>query len=228
MKNFGAIQSTVISRCKINSTDTTSISLILSDANDACSIIASKKNFEELLKNSTLSLALADGDKTYSLASDVDRVETMNISSPVTYAKTLQYTPRKNILNIILQKTIGGTAAPDYWYVDLPTLDSNFTETKNVSFNCMPDQAYTIKYYYYAYPPVLIASGNYPFFDHNYHQIVELYCEWKYCERNPDPTLNPDYFRGEWENGVKELLGNYESKLTENVPIAGPNLYAGR
>lgn len=227
MKNFSSIQSTVISRCKIDPSNTTDIGLILSDANDACGIIASLKNWDELFKSANLTLLLADGDTVYSLASDVDKIETVTISTPTNYAVALQFALRKNILNIILQKTIGGTSQPNYWYFAPPTVSSDNVATKNISFNSMPDQSYTVTYNYYSTPPQITTGTNYPFFPSNYHYIVELYCEWKYCERNPDPTLNPDYFRGEWENGVKELTGNYASKLTENVPISGPNPYAG-
>lgn len=228
MKTFGVIQSDVIARCKINSTDTTSIALILSDANDACGIIASKKNWDELFKTANINLALADGDTVYPLASDADKIESVTVSSPTDYSTVLQYTPRKNALNIILQKSITGTAIPSYWYFAPSTIDANNIATKNISFNSMPDQAYTVTYNYYSTPPAILVPANYPFFPANYHYIIDSYCEWMYSVRNPDPTLNPDYFESQWLKGLNMLLGSYPSKLTEQVPIPGPNPYASR
>jgi len=228
MKDLQTIQSSVIARAKIDPSDTTSIGLILSDANDAIGIVAAQMSFEELWRSASISLALADGDKLYSLAADVDKIETVGISAPTNFAKQLINVPRKNILNITLQKTIGGTSTPTYWYLAMPTIDSvTNTETKNISFDLMPDQAYTILYTYKAYAPLLAAPTSFPFFDPNYHYIIEYYCLWRYAERNPDPTLSPDYFRGEWENGVKELVSNYKMKTIDAVPIGTPIISKG-
>ena len=226
MKNFGTIQTDVINRMKIDSSDTTSINLILSDANDAIGIIAAQRNWDELYASGTVSLTAADGDTLYSLASNVDKIETMGISFPVNYGKSLTYVMRKNLLNLTLQKTINGKTTPQAWYFGIPSISSDNVETKRISFDVMPEQNYTILYTYRSYPPQLATNSNFPFFDPNYHYIIDYYCEWKYCERNPDPSLDPAYFRGEWENGVSELLGRYDSKVIDNPPIAGPNINA--
>lgn len=223
MKNFGSIQSTVIARAKIDPTDSTSVNLIMSDANDAISIVAAQRDWPQLYKSSTIALTASDGAISYNLAADVDRIEIMGISSPTNYAITLTEVPRRNMLNVIMQKTIGGTAQPTTWYFDTPTLSTDGLETKRVSFNVMPDKAYTITYWYRAYPPTITSSTNYPFFNQNFHHIIENYCLWKYAERNPDPTLDPAWFRGEWENGVRELLANYLSDSMQQLPIPGPN-----
>jgi len=222
-KNFASINNDVILRAKIDPSDTNSTSLIMSDANDAIGIVASLRYWPELMKSGTISLVLADGDKDYPLNSDVDKIDWMGITVPTNNAIQLTYISRKNLANIILQKTIGGTAQPVRWYFDNPTVSSDNVATRNVSFNVMPDKAYTVKYFYKALPPQIVASTNYPFFNANFHYIIDFYCLWKYSERNPDPSLNPAYFRGEWENGVKELLANDNADVVENVPIPGPN-----
>lgn len=222
-KNFTNIQSDVISRAKIDPSDTVSIGLIMSDANDGCSIIAGMRRWPELMKSNTLSLLLADGDKDYNLQSDVDKVEIMAITVPTNYAITLPYVERKNILNIVVQKPIGGTAQPTAWYYDTPTISSDNVSTKTISFNVMPDQAYTVKYFYKALPPQITAGSNFPFFNANYHWIIDFYCLWKYAERNPDPTLDPAYFRGEWEEGMRQLMANVQDyDVVTSMVIPGP------
>lgn len=220
---FSTIQSTVIARSKMDPTDSTSVNLILSDVNDACSIVASKRNWPELFKTGTAALALADGDKNYLLNTDVDKVEVMAISVPANNGIRLTQVDRKAILNIVVQKSIGGTAQPTMWYYQPESIDTNNLATKQISFNVMPDKAYTVEYWYRALPPLITVGTNYPFFNQNYHFIVENYALWKYAERNPDPTLNPDYFRGEWEQGLQNLLGDNVDDVMQPIPIAGPN-----
>lgn len=222
-KSYSQIYTSVSTRAKIDPTDSTSVTNVLADVNDAISIVASRRNWPELYKTGTLSLLLADGDKNYGLATDVDKVEVMAITSPTSYAIRMTQVDRKAILNIVVQKSIGGTSQPTMWYYQPESIDTNNLATKQVSFNVMPDKSYTVQYWYRALPPLISTGTNYPFFNQNFHYIVENYCLWKYAERNPDPTLNPDYFRGEWENGLKELLGTNISDSMQPIPIAGPN-----
>jgi hypothetical protein len=226
MKTFLQIKNDVIRLGKISINDTTSINSILTDANDAISTIASQRAWDELYKKGNLTLVLADGDKDYALASDVDKLERVRITLPVDYARVIEYCPRKEVIDRIGAKTNNGTGTPTQWYFDFPTISATNLETKNMSFDVMPDQDYTIEYAYRAYSPLIVNDADYPFFDRNYHQIVVWYCLWKYAERNPDPTLDPVYYRGEWENGARELMANYQSKVLEQVTIKGPNFYA--
>ena len=222
-KNFTNISYTVQNRAKIDPSDTPTLNLILLDVNDACSIVASKRNWTELYQTGTIPLALADGDTNYPLASNVERVETMAITSPTNNAIQLTNVSRLNILNMVVGKPIGGTGQPTAWYYQPESVSPDNVATKNVSFNVMPDKSYTIEYWYRAFPPLITIGSNFPWFNGNFHWIIDNYCLWKYSERNPDPTLNPDYFRGEWDSGLAQLLESVSDDLMMSLPIAGPN-----
>lgn len=193
------------------------------DTGIACQIIASKRDWPELYKVGTLSLTGSDGDITYSLASDVDKIEQMRITVPSTYSRVIDEVDRRSIRRTIPNKLIPGTTTPSRWYYSEPTIGSNNVETKQVSFDYRPNMAYTMTYSYKANPPDMDSDDDYPFFDGNYHHILAYYDVWKYAERSADPALNPIYWRGEWENGVEELLASYASKSTLLMPVPGPD-----
>lgn len=221
-KTLAQITSDVVRLARIDVNDSTSNGAIITDANDAIGIIASKRNWDELYKSSTVNLALADGDTIYPLSSDVDKVDQVRITTPITYARPLIYVPRRMLLDLIPDKSNNGTSTPSSWYYADPSISSSNVETKNISFDIMPDQAYTVKYTYRRYPPSLVNTTDYPFFDQNYHQIIVTYCVWKYAERSPDVALNPQEWESKWNDGLRELLASYDSKVTLNNPIPGP------
>lgn len=214
------IRNTAISRGKFtNSTNLTSD--INSDIQSGIDEIAGMADFRELMAIATLSLALADGDTTYSLNTNCDKVEQMIITSPTSYGAPLTEVDKKYLRTYKPVKSILGTATPSQWYYTEPAISSSGQETKKVSFDTMPDQAYTITYSYKGYPPVLDADTDYPFFNPRYHRILIDYVIWKYSERNPDPTRNPLYYKNEWEEGVAKLLTNGVVQATMDLPIPG-------
>lgn len=223
-KNLGQISSYVMRKARIDSSDTISVAAITEDANDAIGIIASLKNWDELYKTLTLSLLKSDGDKNYPLDASVDKVELVRITLPVTYAKEITYIPRREILSILGAKSNNGTATPNQWYYSEPTLSSSNVETKNMSFDQMPDQAYTVAYTFRRYAPQLVNTTDYPFFDVNFHYLIGYYCIWQYAERNPDETMNPDSWERKWNKGLNTFMSAYNSKVTVNSPIPGPNM----
>lgn len=221
-KTQAQIQSDVVRIGRIANTDSASLGAIIVDSNDAINIIASKRNWDELYRTGTLSLLLADGDKNYPLSNNVDKVDLVRITSPINYAKEITAVLARDLLAVLGAKTNNGTGTPNQWYYSEPTVASNNVETKNMSFDIMPDQSYTVTYRYRTYPPQLVNTTDYPFFDQNYHHIIVDYCLMQYAKRNPDQTLNPDSFELKWARGLNDLLSSYDSKIVRNTPIPGP------
>ena len=223
----GTIIGDVVRKARIESTDSTSLAAIVTDANRACEIVASWRNWDELYKTFTISLTAADGDKNYPLNLLVDKIERCAITLPVDYAKPLQYVTRRALLDTIPAKTNNGTGTPNAYYYSIPTVSDNNVETKNISFDLMPDQAYTVAYTCRSYPPSLANVNDQPFFDGNYHNMVVDFCIWCYAQRNPDSMMNPDSWEAKWLMGQESLLAYYMSKVTINVPIPGPTIRRG-
>lgn len=194
------------------------------DTNIGCQLIASLRDWSELNRVGTpLSLTAADGDITYSLDANVDKITQVWISSPASYARVLEEIDHRSFRRLIPDKTIPGPSTPNRWYYSESSIGTDNVETKQISFNSRPDRAYAVTYSYKSDAPEMDDDTDYPFFDGNYHHILANYDVWKYAERSADPALNPIYWRGEWENGVKELLANYASKSTLLLPVPGPD-----
>lgn len=189
------------------------------DLNIALHIVAAKRNWPQLYKTGTLSLTGSDGDITYSLASDVDEIEQMRITSPSSYAKVLTLISKEKLREITPDKTVPGRAVPSKWYISEPTLSSTNVETKNISFDYRPDQAYTITYSYKMFPPTMNADGAYPFFDPTYHHILSYYALWKYAERTSDPAVDPIYWRGEWDKALEDMETDEQSQTKYPLEI---------
>lgn len=223
-KTLVGLQNFVIRRARIDIGDTTSIGAIIEDLNDAIDIIASEKNWDELYSTKNLFLTKTDGDIVYALDATVDKVDQVRITSPVTYARPITYIQRRELLDVLGAKTNNGKTTPSLWYFAEPTLSTSNVETKNISFNTQPDQAYTVSYTFRSLPPQLIDAVDYPFFNANYHYILGDYAIWRYAERNPDTFMNPDSFERKWTIGLSELLKAYDTKVTVNAPIPGPKL----
>ncbi len=221
-KNLQQTISYVTRKARIDVNSSVDIAAITEDSNDAIGIVASKRNWDELYKTITLSLASSDGDKNYPLDLTVDKVELVRITLPVDYAREIFYVPRREVLSVLGAKTNNGKATPNRWYYSEPSISSSNVETKLMSFDNMPDLAYTVAYTFRKLPPLLVNPTDYPFFDANYHHIIGAYDIWQYAERNPDSAMNPDYWKGQWEEGLDELLAAYDSKVTINSPIPGP------
>lgn len=212
------IRNMAISRGKFtNSTNLTDD--FNSDIQEGIDAIAGMADFNELMATDTLTLALADGDTTYSLNTNCDKVEQMRITSPTSYAMVIPEIDKKFIRTLKPVKSILGTASPSNWYYSEPTISNAGVETKKVSFDVMPDQAYTVTYSYKGYPPTLDSDADYPFFNPRYHRILVNYVVWKYSERNPDATRNPVYYKNEWEQGLAELLANGVEQSTMELPV---------
>lgn len=214
------IKSMAIRLGKIPATNATALAGVDIDSGIACNIIAGLKEWPELFRLGTFALTSSDTATTqYPLASDVDKVQQLRITSPTNYTKIIYQIALTDLRAMISDKTLAGRTTPSYWAYSEPTISSNNTETKKVEFDYLPDQAYTITYSYKGNPPVLDEDGDYPFFDGNFHHIVALYDLWKYAERVTDAANSPIYWRGEWENGLKELLDAYYEKTTMLLPI---------
>lgn len=200
-------------------TDTDSVARagFQTDLNIAQQIIASLMTWKELEKSATLSLTA--GTETYSLATDVNLIEQMRITSP-TDREIVLVRADKETLRIAHPVTSNdGTTTPYYWYFTEPSVGSDSSVTKRVSFYPIPEQAYTVTYTYKADATDMDADAEYPFFDGNFHHILAEYACWKYAEREPDPTLNPNYFKNEWEEGKRLLIENYRGWSKYQMPI---------
>lgn len=203
-------------RLKVDS-DNTARTGILDDLNIGQQVLASLMGWKELMKSATLSLT--DGTETYSLASDVQYVEQMRITSPTDLEAVLTEVD-KEIFRVSNPVTSNDSeTTPKYWYFTEPSIGSDNVATKQVSFYPIPEQSYTVTYSYKADCPALDGDNDYPFFDGNFHHILADYACWKYCEREPDPTLNPAYFKNEWEEGKRLLLENYRGWSKYQMPI---------
>lgn len=213
----------VIRLLKVQTSDSSSTGGIVDDLNEAVQIIAAKRIWPELIKTGTIALTGSDGDTTYSLASDVDQVEQIRISSPTSYARVLPQETKERHFMIIPDKTLAGTSTPRYWYFAEPTIAANNVATKTVSFSYRPDQSYTITYSYKRYAPEMDADDDYPFFDGMYHDAPVYYACWKYAERVADPTKNPIYWRGEWEAALERMLADERGRSKYLTPIPGPD-----
>lgn len=205
------------------SSGATSNAGIEEDLNVACNIVASIRDWNELYKINTLALTGSDGDISYSLSSDVDEVEQMKITSPTNYAQVLGRVEKTRIRQLIPDKTIAGRSVPSRWYYVEPSIGSDNVETKKVTFDYRPDQAYTITYSYKANVPEMSESSDYPFFDGNYHHILVNYAMWKLAERLADPSLSPNYYAGEWDISLNFMKEHYQSQSKFLLPIPGPD-----
>lgn len=220
LKNF------VIRKAKILNNDAASLSDVIDDMNFSLNIIAPKKDWPQLVKSNTLTTTANDGDISYPLQSDVDRVEQMLITSPQSYSREIKFMERELQRRQIPNKLIPGRTTPSRWYFNEPTLDTNNVATKNVSFNFRPDQAYTITYSYYSFAPTMDSTIAYPFFDPMYHLYPAYFAIWKYAERIKQPSLDPIYWRGEWENGLKTIEEDEQGDTKHLLPIPGPDTAA--
>ncbi len=193
------------------------------DLEIGCQLVAAMKNWPELMKADTLNLTSADGDTVYPLAADTDKVEQMRITNPTSYARVLPQISKTRLRQIIPDKTLPGVSPPSRWYYSEPTISTANVQTQNVSFDYRPDRSYTVTYSYKSNAPAFDGDDDYPFFDGNYHHILTYFAVWKYAERSADPSLNPIYWRGEWESGIRELINSYSERTTMLMPIPGPD-----
>lgn len=203
-------------RLKVD-TDNVAKTGILADLNIAQQILASLLSWKELMKTGTLSLA--DGTETYSLASDVQFVEQMRITSPTDLESVLTEVDKEIFRQSNPVTSNDGETTPKYWYFTEPSIGSTNLATKQVSFFPIPEQSYTVTYSYKADCPELDSNTDVPFFDGNFHHILADYACWKYAEREPDPTLNPTYWKNEWEEGKRLLMENYRGWSKYQMPI---------
>lgn len=217
------LRNIAIRRAKIPTNNQVVLDAIDDDLDQACQIIAGKRFWPQLVKTNTLSLTASDGDISYALQSDVDEVEQFRITSPTSYSAVLQPVDKLFIRQVIPNKTLPGRTVPSKWYFVEPTISSTNVETKNITFDYLPDQAYTVTYSYKSFAPALSGDGSYPFFDSVYHMHLVNYAIWKYAERTPDASLNPVYWRGEWEFGVQTIEDDEQGQSKFLLPIPGPN-----
>ena len=146
----------------------------------------------------------------------------MRITSPDSYAKMLGHINNFEYWEASPTKANQGTATPTSWYFTQPTINANGAAQFNISFDQMPDQSYTVTYSYKRITPTLATSTDVPFFSPSHHHILIDYALWKYAEREADPSLNPEYFRVSWENGLTSLLEKGFVPSREMTPIPGP------
>lgn len=202
--------------------DTTAATAFARDINLGIRKVAGKRRWNELVTSQTIALAAADGDKTYPLDQTVDKVEEMRITTPATYARVLTFMRKVDYYKITQSKSLIGTTTPIRWYFMEPAVQANGKLLKQISFDRMPEQAYTVKYTYYRFP-VDITAAQYPFFNENFHEILADYALWRYAEREADESLNPNYYRQRWADGLEELLDSDVVDQDEITPIPGPD-----
>ena len=111
-----------------------------------------------------------------------------------------------------------------YWYFTEPTIESDGTRTLKISFWPIPDTSYTVTYSYKKTTSLTSASV-YPFFDTAYHHILSDYAIWQYAVREPDPTLDPNYFKNEWLEGLAMLKRKMMTDSKHQITIPGPDQY---
>lgn len=224
---FSTLYTTCQTRTKTES-DTSARDTFKSDLNIALGVVASQRNWPQLVKTANLSLATsttAPDGSSYGLNTDVDTVEQMRVTSPNQYEKVLYFLTRKELRKLDPVITNSGTGTPQYWYFAEPTQDTNGGEIKQVNFWPLPDQSYTVTYTYKKDAPTLVSDDDLPFFDKKFHHILIDYAIWKYAERDPDPTLNPLYYKNEWETGLANLDRFYISQVQDMDQIHGPDQY---
>lgn len=222
--NRGQLNSYIVNIGKIPSVDTVSLAMINDNLNMAIGIIAAKRFWPQLRQLNTVITTATDGDISYSLQSNVYEVEQMRITSPQSYSKELLYVPVEILRRMLPNKLIPGRTVPSRWTYYEPTIDTNNVETKQVSFDYRPDQAYTITYSYQAFPPLMTNDNQYPFFDSQYHIYPAYYALWKYAERVKQPSLNPQYFQMLWDEGIATIEQDFQSQTKQIPPIPGPDL----
>lgn len=184
--------------------------------------ILKSKGFQ-LYKTETLSLT--SGTETYDLASDVDEIEQLLITSPTADEKELVRVDKEEFRKTNPVTSNDSTSTPSYWYFSEPTIGSDNTETKRVSFYPIPDGAYTVTYSYKSTITGMDADGDYPFFAGRYHHILADYAIWQYAEREADPTMNPNYWENKWEKGLALLTETFYDQTKHLEPINGPDQY---
>ena len=219
MKQLQDIQADFVRLANANASDLNLMGQITTDANDAIRIIASKKFWTELVRTESITTSSTDGDMSYPLDVNVDRVDQVKIVSPTDYASVLQYIPRRLLRDIVPSKLLIGNSVPNKWYFSEPIINSDNSATKTMSFNVMPDRTYTINYTFKSLPPNLVQPTDVPFFNSNFHQIILPYCLYQYAINQADPTLDPIFFYTQWQNGLNELLSNDDTDLVVNSPI---------
>ncbi len=192
------------------------------DVNDGIRIVSSLRDWLELHRENTLSLTSADGDISYALNANVDKVYQLRITSPVTYAKSLEHLNNFQYWDYWATKANQGLACPTAWYFTAPTIASTGAATYNVSFDQKPEQSYTVTYSYKTRAPTLTNDTDVPFFTPTFHHILVDYCLWKYAEREADPSLDPNYYRVSWENGLTDLLSDGALPQRQMTAIRGP------
>ena len=184
--------------------------------------ILKSKGFQ-LIKTSTL--ALTSGTETYSLASDVDEVEQIRITSPTDDEKVIDKISKEDLRAMNPVTSNDSTSTPSYWYFSEPIIGSDNTETKRISFYPIPDGDYTITYSYKMILTGMNADGDYPFFAERYHHVLADYAIWQYSEREADPTMNPNYWENKWEKGLALITETFYEQSKYLEPIKGPDQY---
>ena len=221
-KTYSQLKNICIRKTKDNSPD--AVSGFEEDLNIAQQIIASLRDWPELYQTPG-TLSLVDGTEKYSLASDVDEIEQMRITSPTDYEKELPEESKEAHRAVHPVTSNDSKAVPSYWYFDEPSISSTNVETKQVGFYPIPEQAYTVTYSYKRTIPEMSANGSYPFFNSKYHDILADYAIWQYYEREPDEAGNPLYWQNKWEQGKQRMLETYYSQSKHLKPIPGPDQY---
>lgn len=216
-KTYAELQAICVRKTK-TANDATALLGFQEDINIALGIVASIINPEPLYKSDTLSLT--SGIETYDLASDVATIEQVKITSPTTSEKVLVQISKERAREF---KTANDShATPNWWYFDEPTFNTDGTRTLRISFYPISEQAYTVTYSYSILPTVLANSGDYPFFDQRFHHILADYAIWQYAESEPDPTLNPAYWKSKWDEDIELVKEATLTKSKHLMPIRGP------
>lgn len=230
MIQFQDLQDTAIRRGKVGAVDSQAKAGIASDLNIAQQIVAGLRFWEELMKRGSLSVV--QGTDTYDLASDVDDIEQILITSPSGLVTEVEFVNRTELRRRWPLPANAGQSTPYMAYLAEPSVNAG-TATKQLTFFPEPNQAYTVQYSYRRIVGNMTLPTDYPFFNQKYHHILIDYALWKEAETNPDESKNPNYYRELWGGpmyperiggGLGELLGATVSQQVKTpVSIPGPD-----
>lgn len=227
--NFKTLQDTVNRRGKI--ADATAKVGVASDLNIAQQIVASLRFWPELAK--VASLTITKGIDTYPLEVDVDDIEQIILTTPSGYSKEIPFINKTELRRFAPVASLNGEASPIVAYFSEPTVNTDGSEVKNITFWTIPDQTYVVNYSYKKVVVDMADQSDYPFFNNKFHHILIDYALWKEAETNPDESKNPNYWKEEWQGplypqviggGLAQILS---ATLTGNlkfpISIPGPD-----
>lgn len=216
----------LVNICKRKTKDSTATATsgYQEDLDIALGIVDSLLNTNEDTKTGTLSLTA--GVETYALASDVETVEQVLITSPVGNKKELEWVDKNRFREVHPNTSNDGTSVPTVYYESESTINATTNvETKNISVYPIPSGSFTLTYSYKHAMPVMATDAAYPSFNGRYHHILADYAIWQYYEREVDESGSPMMWENKWTKDLQWLVETYPmfNKYPNQIP--GPDQY---